>query len=460
MKIVVLNGSPKGETSVTMQYVTFIQKKFPQHELKILNIAQQIKLIENDKHKFAEIIKEIATADGILWAFPLYVFLVHSHYKRFIELITERAVSDVFQAKHAAILTTSIHFYDHTAHNYLHGICDDLNMKFYASFSAGMQDLFNEKDRDKLLQFMQGFFTTISRDAAAIKVNQPLVNQDFSYIPGPDQLPLAANRQKIVVLTDVEEQQLNLIHMVDKFIAPFAGQAEVYNLHNIDIKGGCLGCLRCGYDNTCAYSDKDGFVDFYNNKLKTADILVFAGAIRDRYLSALWKTFFDRAFLNTHMPSFTGKQIVFLVSGPLSQLPNLRQIFEAYAEWQQANLAGIVTDEPADSGEIDRMLQEMALRSVEYAQQRYVKPATFLGVGGNKVLRDAIWGPLRFPFIADHRFYRKNGIYDFPQKNYSERLRNLIFGLLVKIPVIRREIYGKLLIDKMVEPFKKLLAKL
>jgi len=39
MKITVLNGSPKGNLSVTMQYVSFIQKKFPHHELKILNIA-------------------------------------------------------------------------------------------------------------------------------------------------------------------------------------------------------------------------------------------------------------------------------------------------------------------------------------------------------------------------------------------------------------------------------------
>jgi len=33
MKITVLNGSPKGIKSVTMQYVQYIQKMFPQHEL-------------------------------------------------------------------------------------------------------------------------------------------------------------------------------------------------------------------------------------------------------------------------------------------------------------------------------------------------------------------------------------------------------------------------------------------
>ena len=45
-----------------------------------------------------------------------------------------------------------------------------------------------------------------------------------------------------------------------------------------------------------------GYIEFYNAKVRQADILVFAGAIRDRYLSSTWKTFFDRSFFNTHTP--------------------------------------------------------------------------------------------------------------------------------------------------------------
>jgi hypothetical protein len=36
---------------------------------------------------------------------------------------------------------------------------------------------------------------------------------------------------------------------------------------------------------------KDEYIDFYNTKIKTADILVWAGAITDRYLSAKWASF-------------------------------------------------------------------------------------------------------------------------------------------------------------------------
>ena len=125
MKIVVLNGSPKGNVSVTMQYVKFIQDKFPEHELKIINISERIKKIERDESYFKEIINEIESADGILWAFPLYVFLVAAQYKRFIEMITEKQVQYAFKNKYTGVLTTSIHFYDHTAHNYMNAICDD-----------------------------------------------------------------------------------------------------------------------------------------------------------------------------------------------------------------------------------------------------------------------------------------------------------------------------------------------
>lgn len=62
MKIIVLNGSPKGETSVTMQYVHYVQKQFPQHELEIVSIAQRIRQIERDAAAFQAIIEKVRDA--------------------------------------------------------------------------------------------------------------------------------------------------------------------------------------------------------------------------------------------------------------------------------------------------------------------------------------------------------------------------------------------------------------
>ena len=459
MKIIVLNGSPKGELGVTMQYVDYLQKNNPDHTLKIIHIAQQVKQIEKDEQIFSKVLEEIRSADAIIWAFPLYVFLVHSQYKRFVELIHERSVTDAFRGKYAALLSTSIHFYDHTAHNYMRGICEDLDMNFYDTFSAEMRDLLKESERKTLLNFFRGFTDAIERKAPCVKQYAPLVHDQPEYTPTRATETPVTHKQKIVIVTDAAEDQMNLQRMIRHFSAQFAEPPEIVNLRQLDIKGSCLGCIQCGYDNTCVYEGKDEFIGMFNSKLKTADILVFAGTIRDRYLSSLWKTFFDRAFFNTHMPSFVGRQMAFLVSGPLQQLPNLRQILEAYTEHQQANLVGIVTDEQLESTDTDAALHELAMRSVKFADENYIKPHTFLGVGGLKIFRDEIWGPLRFPFVADHQYYKQHGIYDFPHQDYRSRAQNFLLGLLAKIPAIRRELYGPKMKEYMIKAYQKINAE-
>ena len=71
MKIAVLNGSPKGQISVTMQYVHFLEQIFPEIEFKYFDVALKIKKLEKDNKTFQEIIAEISAADAVLWAFPL-----------------------------------------------------------------------------------------------------------------------------------------------------------------------------------------------------------------------------------------------------------------------------------------------------------------------------------------------------------------------------------------------------
>jgi multimeric flavodoxin WrbA len=267
---------------------------------------------------------------------------------------------------------------------------------------------------------------------------------------------LSVQGKKVLIVSDVETGQTNLQRMLDKFRAAFQEEVDTINLHDLDIKGSCIGCLRCGYDNQCTYTGKDGYIEFYNEEVKAADILIFAGAIKDRYLSSTWKTFFDRSFFNTHTPSLIGKQFGFIISGPLGQNPNLRTILEAWAELQRSNVAGFVTDEYGDSAEIDRLLHHLAGSLVRYAQSGYIRPRTFLGVGGIKVFRDDVWGRLRTVFQADHRAYKKLGIYDFPQRDWGIRALNLVTPLLFKMPRVREE-FTRRIKTEMIAPYQKVL---
>jgi len=121
---------------------------------------------------------------------------------------------------------------------------------------------------------------------------------------------------------------------------------------------------------------------------------------------------------------------------------------------QRANFAGVVTDECSDSAQLDEKLSALAHHLLDFASRAYIRPRTFLGVGAMKVFRDDIYGRLRFPFQADHRYYKEHGLYDFPQKHYRARITNGILGLLAHIPSFRKEVYKRRMKGGMIKPLK------
>ena len=68
MNILVLNGSPKGKYSVTLQTVLYLQKKFPAHAFEVLHVGQRIKALEKDFSKAEE---QIKAADLLLFSYPV-----------------------------------------------------------------------------------------------------------------------------------------------------------------------------------------------------------------------------------------------------------------------------------------------------------------------------------------------------------------------------------------------------
>ncbi|MDI9570630.1 MAG: NAD(P)H-dependent oxidoreductase [Pseudomonadota bacterium] len=457
MIVVVLNGSPKGDRSVTLQYVRYLQKIHPEHDYRIFPVARQIGKLERDQRAFDAVMDQVADAAAVIWSFPLYYCLVCSQYKRFIELIFANGRRDVFRGKYALALSTSIHFFDHTAHNYLQGICDDLGMNYFGHYSAEMYDLVRTGERERFLKCCENFLAAAAAGIPTAPRYPPLRPGSFVYEPTSPRGDIDPEGRKVLLLYDEERPGANLQKMIHAFAANFSGGVEVIALTDVDIKGGCLGCCRCGLDNVCQYEGQDGYREFYDEKVKKADIIIMAGEIRDRYLSSRWKLFFDRSFFNTHAPTLKGKQLAWIISGPLGQLPNLMEILSAYGQLQQANTVGIVTDEVADSPQLDALLGELARRSVRLARQGYVAPGDYLGVGGMKIFRDEVWGRLRFVFQADHRHYKRHGFYDFPQKDFKTRGVNLLMCTMTKFPPFRKR-FLEALEKEMVRPLKKVVA--
>ena len=89
MNIVVLNGSPKGENSITLQTVRFLELLSKKHTFTVLHVGQKIRTFEQN---FAEAKTAIEQADILLFSYPVYTFIVPYQLHRFIYLMKEHNV--------------------------------------------------------------------------------------------------------------------------------------------------------------------------------------------------------------------------------------------------------------------------------------------------------------------------------------------------------------------------------
>ena len=302
MNILVLGGSPKGDASITLRYIRFLGLKFPEHTFEEIHVAATVRALERDPKALAGLMAKVQAADAVVFAFPLYVFLVHADYKRFFELVEERGLTPAFQGKPALILSTSIHFFDHTALEYVRGMAEDWGMGVCGVYSAEMHDLQKPDERLRLETFGRLTFERIARGGQEQRQTAPRPEWDYVYAPATPVRPVEAKGLKALILTDGNPGS-GTRGLAERFQAAFGGETETVDLNTLDIKGGCRGCTACAFDNECIYGDRDGVQEVYRVKLQQADIVVWAVGIRDRYLSARVKTFIDRRFLDTHQPN-------------------------------------------------------------------------------------------------------------------------------------------------------------
>ena len=57
MHILILNGSPKGEYSITLQTLRYLEACYPAHIFEVLHVGQKIKSLEKDMAEALEMIK-------------------------------------------------------------------------------------------------------------------------------------------------------------------------------------------------------------------------------------------------------------------------------------------------------------------------------------------------------------------------------------------------------------------
>ena len=164
MNIVVINGSPNGDSSVTLRYVDYLRKHLPDLEAQLFEVARPIRRLESRPHELTPIADAMAAADGVIWSFPVYTFLIPGQLKRFIELLLEHQGGQPLGGVCTSV-STSAHFFDHTAHQYMEAVSADLGMKVVKGYSAGMHDLLHSRGQQGLLGFGRHFLRRIAGES-------------------------------------------------------------------------------------------------------------------------------------------------------------------------------------------------------------------------------------------------------------------------------------------------------
>ena len=443
MKILVLNGSPKGKYSITLQTVNYLQKICPKHEFEVLHVGARIKALEKD---FAEVKMAIERADLLIFSYPVYTFIAPYQLHRFMELLKGSGMN--LEGKFVTQLTTSKHFYDVTAHRYIQDNCQDMKMKFIRGLSADMDDLLNPKGQKEAKEFLKFVLWSIKND-----VYEALpVEEKVAFEPKNVTIPEETEEEKsgdVVIVTDCEKENVQLSNMIARFQKVFPRKTRVVNIREYPFLGGCLGCFNCAVNGKCIYIDK--FDEFLKNEIQTAQSIVYAFSIKDHSMGAAFKLYDDRQFCNGHRTVTMGMPFGYLVSGAYSREMNLQMILEARAQVGGNFLAGVATDEVNPDESIDRMAA-----TLDYALEKtYVPPQNFYGIGGMKIFRDLIW-IMQGMMKADHKFYKSHGQYDFPQKQWTTMLKMYLVGGLISNPKVKAKM-GNAMNEGMLMPYKKLL---
>ncbi len=456
MKFTVLNGSPKGnELSGTMQYFYFMQKKVPGHEYEYFEIAKDIQKIENDKSELERILKSVEKCDAVIWSMPVYYFLVPSQVKRLIEIIFERKKMKSFSGKYATLILSSAQVMDHTAHNYMHEICEDFGMKFYRGFSVVATELQGEQCRESVKNFYMNFIAAVQRREPIQRRSNPISCKKIRYKNSVIKKEKKHTDKKILLLTD-HTSGSNLEQMIMTYCESSKYDVEVVNINSdINIKGPCRGCMKCIFEAECV--QKDDMKMLFDEKMKPADAIVFAGTIVDRYLSSQWKRFWDRNYFLGHRPLYAWKESAFIISGPLRQEPNIRQIFEGLLPLALCELAGIVTDEGKDNATTCSFIKNLAETVDRRLEKGPVYQQNFLSKGSHALIRDTIFA-FSGCMSEDHKYFKKYGLYDFPQRWTKDRIANIMFKIFMYIPPLRNKIkkdFLKLMIMSLTMILKK-----
>ncbi|MDD3877818.1 MAG: NAD(P)H-dependent oxidoreductase [Bacteroidales bacterium] len=435
MNILVINGSPQKEKSVTLHYVLFIKKFLNQHDFTFLHIS------DFDKPNFECIKDKIIKADAIIWSFPVYFFSIPAQLKFIIEQIFDNGLDTYFKGKYASAVSTSIKLYDSMAHKYIHAISEQMGLLFFDGFSAEINDIFNKKERERLKQYALTF--------TDFALSKKQIHPSFSYVqkamPPLYDAPKKASENLFQGLNNALVLYTNDFYNSETHESLYLLKQHSVKGHYINFSeekfGFCTGCLQCGYDNKC--SRNDGFDIFFKTYTTHADPLIFIIEARDLIISHKWKIFIDRIFFNGHIPMFQNKRAGIIITGTMPDYSIVVPYLELWCKAHGATLCGTVIKE-LSKNHFESDLSSLLSKIDTHIKNNYISPPSSESITVKHIVSSYVNLDLKPIFYADKTYYKKPFDLKSFGKSFTIHIRNFFLLLLLRIPSIRKAFYKKM----------------
>lgn len=464
MNVSVLNFSPKGNHSITLQYSKFIAKHYINDKFEFINIGSHIKN-GTPLQDISHIMQCISKSDLIMFAYPVYNCLPPSHLFEFFELLSEEQ-KNVFNGKCAVQLTTSKHSFDNFAHMYVDLLCADLRMKTCKGFSADLDDLMHKDKQKELLQYWE--YVHMIYDSSSFDTaysNNKVLPEHYKKVSNAS-VKKDSSRQVVIVsdhnLNDEEHKNSSLTNMVNDFIDIVPYSVKLINLSDY-IDKGCYGCLSCCPEGKCV--QKDGFQQMHESVIKNADAIIFAGKIKNHYLGSLFKKYDEREYYNGNRTLGKVKTFGYIISGNYSQEYLLQNILNARSEQHFATFAGVATDEHSTYSQLVSLCNKISY----CVENSFVQPGGFYKNAKINAFKNLI-SDMRGVMKKDYGFFKENGFFYNPVKSLKKIVGMGVIGSLSKVPKIgekimegfsdassdsQKKIVKDSYIDEFINPYKK-----
>ena len=235
MKILVLNGSPKGKNSTTLQTVRYLQTLHPEHRFAVLPVGQHIRRYEQD---FSPARKALAGADVVLFCYPVYTFLVPYQLQQFLELVRPTGWTSPGRSPPRSpppsISTTSPPTGSWRKPASIWG----------CGWSGASRRTWRTSSPEKARRRPGCSSSSCCSPAPTAAFFRPPparpARAPAAYQPT---LPQAEKRpgKEVVIVTCCGEEAPTLAHMVQDFQAALPYPSRVVNLQDFPFRGGCLG---------------------------------------------------------------------------------------------------------------------------------------------------------------------------------------------------------------------------